>query len=110
MGIPHASLLSKIATNHGNIFEATTKANKLNTKFSYPTTKQLCNTMVGAKPDIYLVPKDSLEEDCLKQRNSNYHFSKEVERGHKWNLTNTKTGVIYKRDQGKKTSHHVVLD
>ena len=110
MGIPHASLLSKIATNHGNIFEATTKANKLNTKFSYPTTKQLCNTMMGAKPDIYLVPKDSLEEDCLKQRNSNYNFYKEVERGHKWNLTNTKTGVIYKRAQGKKTSHHVVLD
>ena len=110
MGIPHASLLSKIATNHGNIFEATTKANKLNTKFSYPTTKQLCNTMMGAKPDIYLVPKDSAEEDCLKQRNSNYNFYKEVERGHKWNLTNTKTGVIYKRAQGKITRHHVVLD
>ena len=97
MGIPHASLLSKIATNYENIGQATSKASQIKTKFKYPSTSQLCNTMMVANPDVYLVPKNTLEDNCLTQENSDYSFYKEVEKGHTWNLTKTKIGVIYVR-------------
>ena len=97
MGIPHASLLSKIATNYENIGQATSKASQIKTKFKYPSTSQLCNTMMVANPDVYLVPKNTLEDNCLNKENSDYSFYKEVEKGHTWNLTKTKIGVIYVR-------------
>ncbi len=95
MGIPHASLVSKIATNHENISQATSKASQIKTKFKYPNTSQLCEIMLDAKPHIYLVPKNTAEDACLSTKNSNYTYYKEVERGHTWNLTLTKTGIIY---------------
>jgi hypothetical protein len=95
MGIPHASLLSKIATDHENISQATNQASKLQTQFKYPKTSQLCETMLHANPDIYLVPKNTAEEKCLTKENSNYSYYKKVERGHAWKLTQTKTGIIF---------------
>ena len=97
IGIPFPHLLSKIATNHDNIGQATSIASQLKAKFKYPSTSQLCNTLLEASPDVYLVPKNTLEDDCLGQESSGYRFYKEVEKGHRWNLTKTKIGVIYVR-------------
>ena len=48
LGIPHAALLSKIATGFQNIHEATNKASQIKTRFKYPKTSQLCNTLLKA--------------------------------------------------------------
>ena len=104
LGIPHASLLSKIATGYENIDQATNKASQIKTVFKYPDMNQLCNTMLEANPYIYVVPKLSIEDSCLTQENSGYSFYKEVERGHTWNLTNTKTGVIHIRTNQAKNN------
>ena len=79
LGIPHASLLSKIATGYENIDQATNKASQIKTVFKYPDMNQLCNTMLEANPYIYVVPKLSIEDSCLTQENSGYSFYKEVE-------------------------------
>ena len=104
LGIPHASLLSKIATGYENIDQATNKASQIKTVFKYPDMNQLCNTMLEANPYIYVVPKLSIEDSCLTQENSGYSFYKEVERGHTWNLTNTKIGVIHIRTNQAKNN------
>ena len=97
LGIPHASLLSKIASGFQNIHEATNKASQIKTRFKYPKTSQLCNTLLKAKPEIYIVPKNSLEDNCLSKKDSGYSSYKEIGRGRKWNLTDTQIGVIHLR-------------
>ena len=103
LGIPHASLLAKIASDFENINEATFKASQIKTRFKYPKTSQLCETMLEANPDIYIVPKHSLEDNCLSEKDSGYRLYKEIERGRKWNLTETQIGVIHLRNNQAKT-------
>ena len=98
LGIPHASLLSKIATGYQNIDHATRKASQLKTVFKYPSKNQLCIAILEAKPEIYVVPKSSLEDSCLSKKNSGYSFYKDVENGRRWKFTNTKIGAIHLRN------------
>ena len=98
LGIPHASLLSKIATGYQNIDHATRKASQLKTVFKYPSKNQLCIAILEAKPEIYVVPKSSLEDNCLSKKNSGYSFYKDVENGRRWKFTNTKIGAIHLRN------------
>ena len=109
MGIPHASLLSKIATDYENIGQAARKASQLKPKFKYPSSSMLCKVMLEANPDIYLVPKNTLEDNCLSQADSNYSFYKEVEKGHTWNLTKTNIGIIYTRREETRKNFNAVL-
>lgn len=102
LGIPHAALFSKIATGFQNIHEASNRASQIKTRFKYPKTSQLCETMIEANPDIYLVPKHSLEDNCLSKKDSGYGFYKEVKNGREWNLTDTEIGVIHIRNNQDK--------
>ena len=105
LGIPHASLFSKIATGFQNIHEASNRASQIKTRFKYPKTSQLCDIMIKAEPHIYIVPKYSLEDNCLSKKDSGYRAYKEIGRGRKWNLTDTQIGVIHLRNNQAETQN-----